>query len=57
MIDQQNDVLEEFETCPRFYLIGQYQLTINAFISSKDRPQPDRERCSTKVRDGQVQVA
>jgi len=57
LANHQNDVLE---TCALFYIICQYQLTTIAFISSKGHPQPDRERCSTKVpkvRGGQVQVA
>jgi len=54
LANHQNDI---FETCPLWYFICQYQLTTIVFISIKDHPQPDRERCSTKVRDGQVQVA
>jgi len=58
LADHQNDVLEEFATRPLFYLIYQYQLTTNAVTSRKDHPRPvDGERCSIKVRDGQVQVA
>jgi len=54
---------ESLKRCPRNLPVVLFYMPISIdnhrFISSKDHPQPDRERCSTKVpkvRGGQVQV-